>query len=34
MAMGFFVFLWSVLAASCVLFTATAAKRKGYKESN
>ena len=34
MAMGFLVFLWAGLAASCALFTATAAEGKGYKEAN
>ena len=34
MDMGLFVFLWAVLAASCALFTATAAEGKGYKESS
>ena len=34
MAMGFLVFLWAGLAASCALFTATAAEGKGYRASN
>jgi len=32
--MGFLVFFWLGLAASCALFTACAAQGKGYNESN
>ena len=34
MAMGFVVFLWVGLAASCALFTALAARGKGYNDAN
>ena len=32
--MGFVVFLWVGLAASCALFTALAARGKGYNDAN